>query len=351
MRIGILAPYSRPWDINGAEGSGMNIFIRESAEALSEAGINIDVYTRRSRDYDTDYNRINNNLEHHLVSAGPECKLGRLESLKECNNNDFNLRQDKNTDFVIANHYISSDWIHKILRHGYQGKIGYFSHSIGKNPNRDIFYPEQIQAEDSICPYITWMANCNQELEIVTKLYTPKSIKKVEPGTLTFNQKKDKDSDTIYFIGRQTSSKGFDWYQELANKFKDESFIAIGPKNNNKDTHNLKYLSYMPMQDLVTELKNAKLIIHPSRYEHFGLVPLMALQMQIPVLATRQGSAFDLIIEEKNGFLADNSYQSLETKLNKFLNARLKWYTNPVLEEYTWNKFVDKIIKIGKEQC
>jgi hypothetical protein len=45
LKYGILAPYSRPWDNDDVEGSGMNLVIRESCEALAKQGHTKSFYT------------------------------------------------------------------------------------------------------------------------------------------------------------------------------------------------------------------------------------------------------------------------------------------------------------------
>lgn len=54
-----------------------------------------------------------------------------------------------------------------------------------------------------------------------------------------------------------------------------------------------------------TLLRNAKLLVYTPTNEHFGIVPVEAMQHGVPVLAANTGGPLETVIEGKTGWLRD----------------------------------------------
>ena len=63
--------------------------------------------------------------------------------------------------------------------------------------------------------------------------------------------------------------------------------------------------------------KKAKLLIHTSKFETFGLVAIEANTMGVPVLTTNNGSLMEIIENNKNGYLSENL---IDSNVNNFVN-------------------------------
>jgi ADP-ribose pyrophosphatase len=88
----------------------------------------------------------------------------------------------------------------------------------------------------------------------------------------------------------------------------------------------------------------------PSRYEHFGLIPLIALSHGVPVIASREGGFPDVVTNGKTGFLFRAGWRGLLTQFRKFLqrepfrvSARIAEQT---LSQFNWGTFVSTITTI-----
>jgi alpha-1,3/alpha-1,6-mannosyltransferase len=54
-----------------------------------------------------------------------------------------------------------------------------------------------------------------------------------------------------------------------------------------------------------TLLRNAKLLIYTPTNEHFGIVPVEAMQYGVPVLAANTGGPLETVLDGKTGWLRD----------------------------------------------
>lgn len=134
MKIGVIAPYSRPFDESDAEGSGQNIFIRESSQAFAKAGNNVVIFRRASRATDREINFINKKFVEKAIIAGPKMRLGRDETYNYCKKINFLKEVDiRSFDFFIAHYWISEAWASQILQKSTK-RVFYFPHSLFINP-------------------------------------------------------------------------------------------------------------------------------------------------------------------------------------------------------------------------
>lgn len=355
MHIGIIAPYSRPWDSEDAEGSGMNVFIKESAEAFAEAGHKVTVFIRKSRVNEKETEQINDLITLCKIEAGEATQLGRDEVYNSCVENNFSQDFVSNCDFLIAHYWIAEAWISKI-KDNYKGKILYFSHSFFLNPSRTKVSELHNVAELRLMQSVYWCAYSKSEYEVMRRVVNKNRISLFHPGIdpsinlLLENQSKQNNVDKreTVFIGRKNEAKGFDLFVKLAEENPTDKFLAIGRDEMDINLpKNIENISFLPMNKLIDRLSRAKLIICPSRYEHFGLVPLIANVLRIPVIATKEGGAPDVIVEHKTGWFFDGSYEDLKDKYNNF--SKIKDFSYPetergkVMDLFSWSTFVIEV--------
>lgn len=67
------------------------------------------------------------------------------------------------------------------------------------------------------------------------------------------------------------------------------------------------FLLSVPGPFKTTLLKNARLLVYTPTNEHFGIVPVEAMQYGLPVLASNTGGPLETIVEGKTGWLRDVS--------------------------------------------
>jgi len=126
--------------------------------------------------------------------------------------------------------------------------------------------------------------------------------------TLKFlnNFKKIQNDFKCYFVGGPSGKHGNEYLEELNQTVKDF----------NLDKH-VKFLDDLPQTEIIELFKKAKLLIHTSKFETFGLVAIEANTMGVPVLTTNNGSLMEIIENNKNGYLSEDL---IDANVNNFVN-------------------------------
>lgn len=94
------------------------------------------------------------------------------------------------------------------------------------------------------------------------------------------------------------------------------------------------FLLSVPGSFKITLLRNARLLIYTPTNEHFGIVPVEAMQHGLPVLASNTGGPLETIVEGKTGWLRDISKVDDWTAV---MNKVLHGMTEPEIEEIAQN--------------
>lgn len=71
------------------------------------------------------------------------------------------------------------------------------------------------------------------------------------------------------------------------------------------DNIEILFLLSVPSAFKDTLLRNARLLIYTPKNEHFGIVPVEAMQRGVPVLASNTGGPLETVIEGQTGWLRD----------------------------------------------
>ena len=114
------------------------------------------------------------------------------------------------------------------------------------------------------------------------------------------------------FIGGPSGKYGDEYLLELEQTVKDF----------NLETH-VEFLDNLEQTKIIELLNKAKLLIHTSRFETFGLVAIEANTMGVPVLTINNGSLMEIIENNKNGYLSENL---IDIEVNNFVKNLLNEY-------------------------
>lgn len=127
------------------------------------------------------------------------------------------------------------------------------------------------------------------------------------------------------------------YYKQIFQKVKDLNLML-----------RVKFLEYIPDDDLVTLMQGAKLFLFPSFYEGFGLPILEAMQCGVPVLASRVTSIPELGVDAIHYAdphdvvdLADGITQLLE---NDEYRMQLKQKGFDQVKNFSWGKTAQIIL-------
>lgn len=153
----------------------------------------------------------------------------------------------------------------------------------------------------------------------------------------------DKTIDVLY-VGNK--SDGYDFLKNisevLGNKVGVKAIFRESGKLNVTDN------------ELVEIYNKSKVLVALNHNEPFGLIPLEAMACGVPVVAVGEGGYNESIIDSKTGYLVSRDQRDLYDKISKIVNdekLRKQLSDNArkhVLENWTWEKSVDRFLKIIK---
>ena len=149
----------------------------------------------------------------------------------------------------------------------------------------------------------------------------------------------------VAYIGRLSYEKGYDLLVEIARKYPEIQFCFAGAKR--EDTNiafpkNVQLMGYLKGKDLEHFIKNARLVVIPSRcYEGFPMAILEAAQFGKPCVCPDHGGFTEIIGKGENtiGRLFEPN------NLNDFEKQILALWNQPVLVEELGQKAYEKLQK------
>ena len=165
----------------------------------------------------------------------------------------------------------------------------------------------------------------------------------------------------ILFVGRFDFQKGFDVLAKVMRALEGKPFhlTAVGGAVHDEsfDVGSMPQTTFTGWLDsdaIAPYFTHADLLVMPSRWEGFGMVPLEAMSYGLPVIATNCTSLPEIVKDDINGFLfeIDNEKEIVEILLN---TPREKWSSmgvdarNYFQENFTADKMIYATIKIYKE--
>ncbi|MFN4150930.1 MAG: glycosyltransferase family 4 protein [Candidatus Sericytochromatia bacterium] len=214
--------------------------------------------------------------------------------------------------------------------------------------------------------------NTKKDVKEILKIKEEK-IKVITEGVTHFETELNREflskkfninNDYLLFVGRHERYKNIDKvinaYLNLPENIKENLSLVIIGKSNNLVTPNLKklgkenkkiiFLESLSPQDLSLFYKNAKILVHLSEYEGFGLTVLEAMSYGIPVIASNISSIPEVVGD--SSFLVDiNKEKEIIDKITILINdiELYKKISKSVKERskiFTWKKTSEQLIHI-----
>ena len=337
MNILQLAFHTSPFSIVGKnDGGGMSVYVQQISKYLSE-NHNVTVVTGEKADSFTDKNLEFISFDIFESELNVEDKEIYLQEFK----NKLVDSLDLNSFDVIHAHYWLSGLVAKEISNELNIPFIFTSHSLGIF--LDGYNKERVDCEKIVMTSTNLVtASSVFETMLIADTYKidENKIKKITPGvdrkifipdlsvekeniilsigriqeqkgqlqTIEFlnNFKKIQNDFKCYFVGGPSGKHGNEYLNELKQTIKDF----------NLDKH-VEFLGDLPQTEIIELFKKAKLLIHTSKFETFGLVAIEANTMGVPVLTTNNGSLMEIIENNKNGYLSENL---IDSNVNNFVN-------------------------------
>ena len=337
MNILQLAFHTSPFSIVGKnDGGGMSVYVQQISKYLSE-NHSVTVVTGEKADSFTDKNLEFISLDIFESELNVEDKEIYLQEFK----NKLVDSLDLNSFDVIHAHYWLSGLVAKEISNELNIPFIFTSHSLGIF--LDGYNKERVDCEKIVMTSTNSVtASSIFETMLIADTYKidENKIKKITPGVdrkIFIPDLSVEKENIILSIGRIQEQKGQLQTIEFLNNFKKiqndfKCYFVGGPsgKHGNEYLHELKqtikdlnldkhveFLGDLPQTEIIELFKKAKLLIHTSKFETFGLVAIEANTMGVPVLTTNNGSLMEIIENNKNGYLSENL---IDSNVNNFVN-------------------------------
>ena len=326
MNILQLSFHASPFsEIGKNDGGGMSVYVQQISKHLSEKH-NATVVTGEKAMSFKDKNLEFISLDIFEPELNVEDKEIHLQEFKNKLEESLELK----TFDVIHAHYWLSGLVAKEISNELNIPFVFTSHSLGVF--LDGYNKERVDCEKIVMTSSNIIiASSVFETMLITDTYKvdENKIKKIIPGVDREIFKPDlsvKRENIFLSIGRIQEQKGQLQTLEFLNNFKkiENDFKCIfigGPsgKHGNEYLQKLKqtvkdfnleahveFLNNLPQSKIIELLNRAKLLIHTSQFETFGLVAIEANTMGVPVLTINNGSMMEIIENNKNGYLSEN---------------------------------------------
>ena len=343
MNILQLAFHTSPFnEVGKNDGGGMSIYVQQISRHLSD-NHNVTVVTGEKAESFKDNNLEFISLNIFESDLNVEDKEVFLQEFK----NKLEESLDLKSFDVIHAHYWLSGLIAKEISNEFDIPFVFTSHSLGVF--LDGYNKERVDCE-KIVMTSSDLVTASSEFEnmLISDTYKvdENKIKKIIPGVdrEIFSPDLSIKRENIFLsIGRIQEQKGQLQTLEFLNNFKkiENDFRCIfigGPSGKygdeylleleqtvidfNLETH-VEFLDNLEQTKIIELLNKAKLLIHTSRFETFGLVAIEANTMGVPVLTINNGSLMEIIENNKNGYLSENL---IDIEVNNFVKNLLNEY-------------------------
>lgn len=172
----------------------------------------------------------------------------------------------------------------------------------------------------------------------------------VDVGKFPYAKEKE---NYLLFLGRITPSKGILEAIEVSVKTKIPLIIAANVDLSDKvfyekevrpriDGNLIKYIGEVNFEQKVDYLKKAKCLLFPIKWEEpFGLVMIEALACGTPVVAFNRGSVPEIIQDDANGFIVENTNEMADA-IGKVETISAEKCRASVEEGFSVKKMVDE---------
>jgi len=348
--------------LGGKDTGGMNVYVRELAQALGQQGHWVDIYTRAHdvRDEQIYYPSQNVRLIH--IKAGGVKDMGKLVQYSHLPDFASNLE-----DFR-ASHKLKYDLVHS--HYWLSGQVGQWLADLWHVPSIIMFHTLGLvknrlavgenETELRLETERELVRNCRRIIAATEKekgdLITyyqasPETISVIPCGVnLELFKPAAKDgarqmlglngNKVILFVGRVEPLKGIDRLLEAISHLKKQpglKLVIIGGDDSSQFElaklralsrdlgikNSVSFLGSVPQKRLPLFYSAADICVVPSYYETFCLVILESLACGTPVVATNVGAAASLIQQGETGYLvADNTPYNLAQGIERLLSVK-----------------------------
>lgn len=299
--------------------------------------------------------------------------LGEIELVKKYNNKIIKYFKNKKFDYDIIHGH---DWIVvsslERLKKEYNKPVIMTYHSLEKDRTGKIISESEIfhleKKGGLIADKIISVSDIlKQDLKNIYGI--DEEIIKVIPNGIDFSRidpyvNQDKENNKIIFIGRMTEQKGAEYLllaaKQVINKHPETDFVFIGqgyllPSLKKFSdllgiSSHINFMGFLKDEELVNHLSKSTVLVVPSIYEPFGIVPLEGMRAKTPVILSKKAGISGLVSDECLLINPDNSIELSNSIIKLMENKDLR---NEMIrkgfdktENFTWSSIAQKTINL-----
>jgi len=365
------SPFSKQLGNNDA--GGLNVYIKNVIENLNDEDIQVTVLTGEKSESLEENNLKFSSYSLFQETASIDKKILLLPEFIELIMEFVKVNQ---IDLIHA-HYWLSGLVAKEIKSKYGIPFIFTAHSYGKfiedGSNR-------VTSECEILSHADLITSSSKfEYNFLSQNYeTPEQkLRILYPGVDVdlFKPTSTSKENTLLVVGRIQPQKGqintLKLFHKLLMLVPDLNLNFVGGPSGNEGKEYLKtiereieqtglknkvrFLKSASQEQLINEYNKAKIVVHASQYETFGLIALEANASGVPVVSINQGPLKEIIENGQNGYIAesfedenlilfckniisDSEYQS-KTQINCLKTAK----------QYDWKNTVKQLKEIYQE--
>ena len=253
-------------------------------------------------------------------------------------------------------------------------QTGYLPHGWSGVGLAELKRRAQMQAQSyATCAGVFTMSQWNADYLVRSGLIDPSRVHvvhaginvPVEPPTAELlDVKRSRSVRTILFVGREFHRKGGDLVVaafEIAKRSSSRPLrlIIAGPRNwplQGDIPEGVEFIGEASFQILREQMRNADVVVMPSRFEAFGIVFIEALAAGTPVIGRRAFAMSEFIKHGQNGMLIENDDPSAlaEAMLAVVEDEGIALYcnreANHVALYYSWDRVAADIVDVITSQ-
>ena len=390
-RIAFISFHASPLAAPGqGKSGGMNVYVRQLARALGQAGVAVDVFTRETRPAGNPVENLSDQVRVvHLPAGDPETPLEDLYgSLPQFRQGMLAFQERQGLDYqLVHSHYWLSGWagrafsqalsiphivtFHTLSRIKMQSRAG----------EREPLQRQQVEAElladaDGI------IAFSPHERDAMARLYGADAsrIHLIPCGVdLSAFRPLDREESrqrlglngdkVLLYVGRIESLKGVELLvHTVAQLDTCEPVRALVVGDDNGQDNELArirrlaetlqvedafdFVGRVPQEELPVYYSAADVCVVPSFYESFGLAALEAMACGTPVVASRVGGISTVVQHGRTGYLKswrcpEAFANSLEMLISsKSLQHSMGQAARRRAEDLSWEKIAGRIAAV-----
>lgn len=345
-------------ELGKPDTGGQVVYVLELAKRFSRLGLHVDVVTRRFEDQ-PEFDNVNENLRVWRIPFGGDDFIRKEDMHDHISDFVTNLlsaiRLRRHQYDIVYSHYWDAGWAGQKIAEGLEIAHVHTPHSLGwwkeqsmgtdmdaADMERKYRFKERIRKEFLVyqmCDHV--IATTEPQAELLFKHYDllERRLTVVPPGMdenqfspvrqedlKKLQERYDIQPHDVLTLGRMAHNKGYDLLLKalpvLFDLVPDARLVAaIGGEGSERDKkgiaklrkqaealgilEKIKWVNYVPDEDLSNYYRTAAVFVMPSRYEPFGMVAIEAMACGTPTVITVHGGLIDLIGFGQHALYAD----------------------------------------------